>query len=110
MSCAPLKGDGGVVRFGPRAAGQRRLLCTNNLCLSPSYARHATPTVHSLSPRRSAGTAPREFSFAKLYSTVWIFRPRLPALQEALRLPARLDAIDRKILKELQDDGRITNV
>src|ERR1043165_2936542 len=24
--------------------------------------------------------------------------------------PARLDAIDRKILKELQDDGRITNV
>jgi len=26
------------------------------------------------------------------------------------KLPARLDAIDRKILKELQDDGRITNV
>src|ERR1700756_3196831 len=26
------------------------------------------------------------------------------------RVPARLDAIDRKILKELQDDGRITNV
>jgi DNA-binding Lrp family transcriptional regulator len=25
-------------------------------------------------------------------------------------LPERLDAIDRKILKELQDDGRITNV
>jgi DNA-binding Lrp family transcriptional regulator len=25
-------------------------------------------------------------------------------------LPARLDAIDRHILKELQDDGRITNV
>jgi DNA-binding Lrp family transcriptional regulator len=25
-------------------------------------------------------------------------------------LPARLDAIDRRILKELQDDGRITNV
>ena len=25
-------------------------------------------------------------------------------------LPARLDAIDHKILKELQDDGRITNV
>src|SRR5579862_4420971 len=63
MSCAPLKGDGGVVRFGPRAAGQRRLLCTNNLCLSPSYARHATPTVHSLSPRRSAGTAPRAIFF-----------------------------------------------
>ena len=25
-------------------------------------------------------------------------------------MPARLDAIDHKILKELQDDGRITNV
>ena len=25
-------------------------------------------------------------------------------------MPGRLDAIDRKILKELQDDGRITNV
>ena len=25
-------------------------------------------------------------------------------------VPARLDAIDRKILKEMQDDGRITNV
>jgi DNA-binding Lrp family transcriptional regulator len=28
----------------------------------------------------------------------------------AFRVPARLDAIDRKILKELQEDGRITNV
>ena len=27
-----------------------------------------------------------------------------------LFVPARLDAIDRKILKELQEDGRITNV
>jgi DNA-binding Lrp family transcriptional regulator len=27
-----------------------------------------------------------------------------------LFVPARLDAIDRKILKELQDDGRMTNV
>src|SRR5262249_19922846 len=26
------------------------------------------------------------------------------------RMPARLDAIDRKILKQLQNDGRITNV
>ena len=25
-------------------------------------------------------------------------------------MPARLDSIDRNILKELQDDGRITNV
>jgi DNA-binding Lrp family transcriptional regulator len=27
-----------------------------------------------------------------------------------IQVPARLDAIDRKILKELQDDGRMTNV
>ena len=32
------------------------------------------------------------------------------ALEKDLDLPARLDAIDRKILKELQDDGRMTNV
>ena len=32
------------------------------------------------------------------------------AKPEESRVPARLDAIDRKILKELQDDGRITNV
>ena len=25
-------------------------------------------------------------------------------------MPARLDAVDRQILQELQDDGRITNV
>ena len=29
---------------------------------------------------------------------------------ESTKVPARLDAIDRQILKELQDDGRITNV
>jgi DNA-binding Lrp family transcriptional regulator len=34
--------------------------------------------------------------------------PPLACLENAV--PARLDAIDRKILKELQDDGRITNV
>ena len=30
--------------------------------------------------------------------------------RESVSVPARLDAIDRHILKELQDDGRITNV
>jgi DNA-binding Lrp family transcriptional regulator len=30
--------------------------------------------------------------------------------KEALGLAARLDAVDRRILRELQDDGRITNV
>ena len=33
-----------------------------------------------------------------------------PFPQKVPPVPARLDAIDRKILKELQDDGRITNV
>jgi DNA-binding Lrp family transcriptional regulator len=44
-----------------------------------------------------------------------MFRGRaLPARKEPRNkrkpVPGRLDAIDRKILKELQDDGRITNV
>jgi DNA-binding Lrp family transcriptional regulator len=34
----------------------------------------------------------------------------LACFLEVRPVPARLDAIDRKILKELQDDGRITNV
>jgi DNA-binding Lrp family transcriptional regulator len=35
----------------------------------------------------------------------------IPAgIRGVLFVPARLDAIDRKILKELQEDGRITNV
>src|SRR3954467_13829288 len=33
-----------------------------------------------------------------------------PDLKGAALVPARLDAIDRKILKEMQADGRITNV
>jgi DNA-binding Lrp family transcriptional regulator len=33
-----------------------------------------------------------------------------PDSEGAARVPARLDAIDRNILKELQADGRITNV
>src|SRR5476651_1478632 len=44
-----------------------------------------------------------------------MFQPRMilkvrQAKEPELTLPARLDAIDRKILKELQDDGRMTNV
>src|SRR5205823_14302022 len=37
-------------------------------------------------------------------------RPRRCRGSSETAVPARLDAIDRKILKELQDDGRITNV
>jgi DNA-binding Lrp family transcriptional regulator len=36
--------------------------------------------------------------------------PERASLPEGTSLPASLDAIDRKILKELQDDGRMTNV
>ncbi len=36
--------------------------------------------------------------------------PGPASLEGETFLPARLDAIDRKILKELQDDGRMTNV
>jgi DNA-binding Lrp family transcriptional regulator len=35
---------------------------------------------------------------------------RCERLAQEPSVPARLDAIDRKILKELQDDGRMTNV
>src|SRR5947207_10462620 len=37
-------------------------------------------------------------------------RPRRCRGSSETAVPARLDATDRKILKELQDDGRITNV
>jgi DNA-binding Lrp family transcriptional regulator len=46
----------------------------------------------------------------KIVSRYAVFAGRLLAPKGELPVPARLDAIDRKILKELQDDGRITNV
>ena len=39
-----------------------------------------------------------------------MFQPGACAYRKGVALSARLDAIDRKILKELQDDGRMTNV
>ena len=39
-----------------------------------------------------------------------IIRPRIRRRTRSAPCPDRLDAIDWKILKELQDDGRITNV
>ena len=39
-----------------------------------------------------------------------MFYPRSVDPREENDVPASLDAIDRKILKELQDDGRMTNV
>jgi DNA-binding Lrp family transcriptional regulator len=53
--------------------------------------------------RRSA-----QYCFAKYYFAVLMLVSA--TLPKGKPLPARLDAIDRKILKELQDDGRITNV
>jgi DNA-binding Lrp family transcriptional regulator len=53
---------------------------------------------------------PAKYCFAKLYFAVWIRSLANHRAQGEKPLPARLDTIDRKILKELQDDGRITNV
>ena len=39
-----------------------------------------------------------------------MFYPGSVDPREENDVPASLDAIDRKILKELQDDGRMTNV
>lgn len=38
------------------------------------------------------------------------YLPDRPDARQETAVPATLDAIDRKILKELQDDGRMTNV
>src|SRR6516165_10039112 len=72
----------------------------------PSYARYATRHTHSLrqsgrSRSQERATLFREIMFRGMNSTV---RPK------GAPVPARLDSIDRKILKELQADGRITNV
>jgi DNA-binding Lrp family transcriptional regulator len=61
---------------------------------------------HQVSPDKFA-----QYSFAKQYFAVWDMPSRAPRSGKGSRpLSARLDAIDRKILKELQDDGRMTNV
>src|SRR5690242_8417809 len=67
------------------------------------------PTPTGIAAQRVA-TAPHAILFREI-----LFRgmtiPRFPGLlSRSDSVPARLDAIDRKILKELQDDGRITNV
>src|SRR5689334_19159554 len=76
-------------------------------CFRPSHARYATrkPTTDASGREQCAKRA--QYSFAKHYFALWI-RGRRPPWESVL--PARLDAIDLKILKELQEDGRITNV
>src|SRR5438309_2120689 len=56
-----------------------------------------------------SSSAQESFAIARLRAMEG-FRPALagPALEAAVT--ARLDAIDRKILEELQEDGRMTNV
>src|SRR4051812_46018813 len=46
----------------------------------------------------------------KIVSATRIRRYGWGVLHTEAAVPARLDAIDRHILKELQDDGRMTNV
>ena len=72
-----------------------------------SYARYATPLPHRLGwmpwlPAERCAILFREIIFRGM--NVLVPRPKVSPV------PARLDAIDRKILKELQADGRITNV
>jgi DNA-binding Lrp family transcriptional regulator len=69
-----------------------------------SYARYATPSAHRMPCLPTGGCAIlfREIIFRGM--NVLVPRPKVSPV------PARLDAIDRKILKELQADGRITNV
>src|SRR5215471_21036954 len=67
----------------------------------------ARPCIRSWEARISA----EQQCFARGRFTLWMGPRRLPAppCPEAL-VPARLDAIDWKILDELQQNGRITNV
>jgi DNA-binding Lrp family transcriptional regulator len=74
----------------------------------PSYARYATHQTHTFGLRRAFGRAAAQYSFAKQYFAVCMGRQA--EKKERFPVSARLDAIDRKILKELQDDGRMTNV
>ncbi len=67
-----------------------------NVWLPGSYARHADRRTHSQSSRNKVSRN----KISRYGPLDWSF----PALAD------RLDAIDRKILKELQADGRITNV
>jgi len=69
------------------------------------------PQTHSLSiPAGRCGPSSRNNlsrNNVSRYASSW-WGAALPDQEPPL--PARLDAIDRKILKELQDDGRMTNV
>src|SRR5262245_26082675 len=95
--------------------------CGLNVSHSTSYARYATLNLHSLLrlPAVSAiltrcvrNNLSRETASGY---TGMLRRGRRPAgrpipLPPESLVPARLDDIDRHILRELQDDGRITNV
>jgi len=66
--------------------------------------------VHIGGAGRRYAAASAQQCFAKLPFAVWMLHRFSPPPASGIPVPARLDAIDRKILKELQDDGRITNV
>jgi len=77
-------------------------------CFPPSHARYATRKPTTVGCRGSNARKARNNLSRNIVSRYGVragpFRRGSPTL------PARLDAIDHKILKELQDDGRITNV
>src|SRR5688572_17594744 len=63
------------------------------------------PLLHRQGMRFGAASAVR----AIIFRAGWV-RARTIRLAPGDAVPARLDALDRHILKELQEDGRITNV
>src|SRR4029079_10630553 len=74
------------------------LLCVRNVGSIASYASCATHADHRLPSAR-----------AIMFRETFFHGMDVP-LQWSRPLSVRLDAIDRKILKELQADGRMTNV
>src|SRR5262249_7649824 len=96
--------DGRVGALSPQAAADTALLPCNMYGFRPSYARYATPH-----PQPWARDKPIRAIFFReiLFRGMNVLLSKCPKVNP---VPARLDSIDRKILKELQADGRITNV
>lgn len=74
--------------------------------MQDTQPRGLTPLVYADRHVNGRATFFRETLFRAKDGSAGAFDPALGELP----LSARLDAIDRKILKELQDDGRMTNV
>src|SRR5262245_44255555 len=94
-------------RAEPGRNAQRRL---HNLWLRGSYARYADqePQACELWPHKPGAKIPLSNNVSRLPAP--LLTMGCPQRISGASVPARLDAIDQQILKELQEDGRITNV